>query len=66
MDTFWEKIENKITSAEERLKEVEKSLENPEVLNNHEKLASLSKEHNHLKTLLDEAQQYKKIKKIIK
>jgi len=65
MDTFWKKIENKITSAEQRLKEVEKSLENPEVLNNHEKLASLSKEHNNLKTLLDEAQQYKKIMKKI-
>ncbi len=65
MDTFWKKIENKITSAEERLKEVEKTLENPEVLNNHEKLASLSKEHNNLKTLLDKAQQYKKIMKKI-
>ncbi|MFO7889650.1 MAG: peptide chain release factor 1 [bacterium] len=61
MDTFWEKIKKKVKTAEERLKEVEKSLENPEVLNNHEKLASFSKEHNHLKTLLDEAQKYKVI-----
>lgn len=61
MDTFWKKIEEKIKNAEERLREVERSLEDLEVLNNHEKLASFSKEHNHLKTLLDESKNYKTI-----
>ncbi len=65
MDTFWKKIEKKIKTAEQRLPEVEKSLEKPEVLKNQEKLASFSKEYNQLKTLLEEAHNYQSIIKKI-
>lgn len=52
---------SKISRVEERIQEVEKNLENPQVLRQPEKIASLTREHRHLLTIIEKAKAYKKI-----
>ncbi|MBN2029415.1 peptide chain release factor 1 [bacterium] len=51
----------KISRVEKRLQEVEKSLEDPGVLRKPEKIATLTKEHRHLLTIVERSKAYKKI-----
>lgn len=43
----------------ERVGQLEKELEDPSIVSNHEKLASLTKEYRHLKSILDKLSEYK-------
>ncbi len=60
-NTFLEKI----ALIESRKQEIEKELENPEVLKNHDKLTSLSREHKQLLPVMEKAAEYQTILKKI-
>ena len=55
----------KISRIENRVKELEKELENPDVVRNRDKISALSKEHKRLMTILEKSWKYQEVIKKI-
>ncbi len=51
----------KIEKIEQRVRELEKQLEDPDVLSHHDKVASLSKEHSQLQGVAEKAREYRNV-----
>ncbi len=52
---------SKISRVEERIQEVEKNLEDPNILRQPDRIAELTREHRHLSTIIEKSEAYKKV-----